>query len=407
MSLNLQPAVETTSREGTLNTSYVGDAEARLTTQTAAFAVPTEVATPNLSVIVVVHNRASELQKCLEAIQKYVAEGELIIVDDHSVEDVRAIVERFKARYFYQPRREGPAFARNLGAQHATGNILMFVDADVVVHPNALRIVKEEFQNNADLSALFGSYDDEPACLDFWSSFKNMLHHYVHQVSSPDAVTFWAGCGAIRKQAFEAIGGFDAVRYPTASVEDIELGVRMTQRQYKIRLVKRLQAKHLKKWTMSSMIRTDIFRRAIPWSQLILQTKTIPRSLNLTAASRASALLVAIASVLTIGMVADFTRRSNGCGRILAGGLLLSVVALMSLNRKLYGFFRHKRGAGFAIRAIAAHWLYLFYSGAVFVLCSAVALFRYSDASATTTSVSETFSSQRHVDPAQVGTNST
>lgn len=238
--------------------------------------ISSECRTPELSVIVVVYNHGPELHKCLEALRNCIAEEELIVVDDHSQEDVRCIAERFKAHYFLQPRREGPASARNLGARHATGNILMFVDADVVVSLDALRIVKEEFENDPELTALFGSYDDEPACPDFWSAFKNLLHHYVHQASSPDAVTFWAGCGAIRKEAFEEAGGFNSLRFPTASIEDVELGIRMKQRGCKIRLVKRLQGKHLKKWTMGSMIRTDIFRRAIPWTQLIFQTKAIP-----------------------------------------------------------------------------------------------------------------------------------
>jgi glycosyltransferase involved in cell wall biosynthesis len=373
--------------------------------QTVTSSVPSERRIPELSVIVVVYNHGPELQRCLEALQNCIGDKELIVVDDHSQEDIRSIVERFNAQYFLQPRREGPASARNLGAQLATGNILIFVDADVAVNSDVIGIIKEEFENDPELAALFGSYDDEPACLDFWSSFKNLLHHYVHQTSSPDAVTFWAGCGAIRRQAFAGAGGFDADRYRTASIEDIDLGIRMTQRQCKIRLVKRLQAKHLKKWTMGSMIRTDIFRRAIPWTQLILRTKTIPRDLNLTAESRASAMLIASASLLAVWIGTNFMLRSGE--RTLTGALLLSLVALMSLNHKLYGFFRRKRGAGFAIRAIAAHWLYLFYSGSVFIFCSALARFRNSDPSESRTAVHERILSKRQVDAAEVGAGST
>lgn len=399
-------ALETISREGSPNSSHLGDAEACLPARAVFFSVPTEVVAPKLSVIVVVYNRAPELQKCLEAIQNYIEDGELIVVDDHSVEDVHAVVDRFNARYFFQPRREGPASARNLGAHHATGDILMFVDADVVVHPDAFRIVKEEFENNPGLTALFGSYDDEPACPNFWSSFKNLLHHYVHQVSSPDAVTFWAGCGAIRRQAFEAAGRFDAVRYPIASIEDIELGIRLTRQKCAIRLVKRLQAKHLKKWTMSSVIWTDIFCRAIPWTQLILRTQSIPQDLNLTFASRASALLVAVTSILAAWIAGGFTQYSNGFERTLAGGLVFSIATLLCLNRQLYSFFRRKKGTGFAIQAIAAHWFYLFYSGTAFILCPALELFRFSEPSTASASVGGKPSLKRRVDSTQVETSS-
>ena len=329
------------------------------------------VVCPQLSVIVAVYNCAPELQQCMEALRGSGEGGELIVVDDQSKVNIRDIVERYGARYFCMPRHGGPAAARNLGAQHATGDILVFVDADVIVAPDALRVIREEFENNPELTALFGSYDDDPACTDFCSSFKNLLHHHVHQVSSPDAVTFWTGCGAIRKRAFQTAGGFDATRYRNASIEDIELGIRLIQQQQKIRLVKRLRVKHLKKWTLGSMVRTDIFRRAIPWTQLILRTRSMPRDLNLTLASRVSAVLVAAAAVLTAGAVSNLIRPSGWSPRVLASGLFASIMLLLCLNRELYRFFWRKRGTIFVARAVLVHWFYLFYSGSVFTFCCA------------------------------------
>lgn len=329
-----------------------------------------------LSVIVCVYNRASELQKCLEALRHCHRDGELIVVDDRSVENVRDIVERYNAFYVCTPRRGGPGAARNLGALHATGDVLMFLDADVIARSDTVRIVTQEFQNNPELTALFGSYDDDPACADFCSSFKNLLHHYVHQSSNPDAVTFWAGCGAIRKRAFAAAGGFDAARYPYPTIEDIELGIRLTQQRHQIRLVKRLQVKHLKKWTLGSMVWTDIFHRALPWTQLILRTRSIPRDLNLSSVSRISSVLVATAGVSAAGMVGNLIGPSRGSPRTVVSGLLLCIAGLLYLNRGLYRFFWRKRGATFAIQAVVAHWLYLFYSGSVFVLCCTAALLR-------------------------------
>lgn len=330
---------------------------------------PLGAAHPQFSVIVPVHNGTSELEKCMEALRGCGEDAELIVVDDHSTENIRDVVERYGARYLVTSRRGGPAAARNLGAEHATGNILVFVDADVVVPPNGLSIIRTEFENNLELAALFGSYDDEPACADFWSSFKNLLHHHVHQVSSSQAVTFWTGCGAIRKQAFETAGGFDASRYRYPSIEDIELGVRLIRQRQKIRLVKRLCVKHLKKWTFGSMVRTDIFRRAIPWTQLILQTRSIPRELNLTSASRVSAALVATVVVLAAAAFSNLIRHSDWSSWVLASGLVVSMTILLYLNRNLYRFFLKKRGARFVAQALLAHWFYLFYSGSVFTYC--------------------------------------
>ncbi len=96
---------------------------------------------------------------------------------------------------------------KRLGVRQALGEIVVFVDADVVVPPGALGLIAEEFDRDADLAALFGSYDESPAWGSFLSQYKNLMHHYVHQISSEQAVTFWAGCGAMRRDVFEQFGG--------------------------------------------------------------------------------------------------------------------------------------------------------------------------------------------------------
>jgi GT2 family glycosyltransferase len=332
---------------------------------------------PAMSAIVPVHNNAAEFSQCLAALANCGnRKCELIVVDDQSTENIRDIAAQYGARYFRTPRRGGPALARNVGTKHARGEIFLFVDADVVVPPDALDTVLQCFNDEPTLAAVFGSYDDAPACTDFCSSFKNLLHHRVHQESSPEAATFWAGCGAVRRQAFEGLGGFDAEKYPAPSIEDIELGVRLNRKEQRIRLLKGLQVKHLKKWTPRTLWQTDIFQRAVPWSRLILQTGPVPNDLNLTWESRASAGLVAGLAALVIGPIACGLARSTRHVALIASLAAADMALLVVLNRGLYGFFRRKRGVKFAIGAIATHWLYLFYSGATFTACWLVETFK-------------------------------
>jgi glycosyltransferase involved in cell wall biosynthesis len=331
---------------------------------------------PTISVIVPVHNRLAELEECLESLQSWRPEGcELILVDDASTEDVSKIAERYGALYLRTQRQEGPASARNLGAHHASGDILVFVDADVVVSAETFRIIRGEFHQHPDLAALFGSYDDEPRYSDFFSSFKNLLHHHVHQASRSEAVTFWSGCGAIRKRAFESVGGFNAAQYPTPSIEDIELGIRLIQQRERVRLIKGLQVKHLKKWTLGSLVRTDVFQRAIPWTQLILQTGRMPQDLNLTWASRLSAALVAAIAVVTLDLAAKAHGLSRWSLRDLAAIFVFASILLV-LNLDLYRLFWRKRGVRFTVRAIGIHWAYFLYSGAAFLFCCMAGPFR-------------------------------
>jgi len=128
------------------------------------------------------------------------------------------------------PRQAGPAAARNDGATRATGDVLVFLDSDVLPHPDAFARIRAAFAENRDLVAVFGSYDDRVVTTGLVAGFRNLLHHTVHQRSAGDATSFWAGLGAVRAEAFAAVEGFDEQRYPTASIEDVELGGRLAGR---------------------------------------------------------------------------------------------------------------------------------------------------------------------------------
>jgi hypothetical protein len=214
---------------------------------------------------------------------------------------------------------------------------------------------------------VFGSYDDHPAEPNFLSQYKNLQHHYVHQTAEIQATTFWAGCGAVQRQVFFDVGEFDAGRYPTSSIEDIELGYRMTAHGYRIVLDKMLCVKHLKRWTFRSHIRTEIFHRAAPWSKLVLENGTVMRDLNLKIADRISGALTWLL-VLLLPIVAFHY--------VFIVPVVMALAALLVLNRGLYGFFLRHRGLGFALKAVGLHLLHYWYSTAVFGACCLIHPFR-------------------------------
>jgi len=327
-----------------------------------------------ISVIVPVHNGLQVIGRCLEALRLSTYPNfEVLVVDDCSTDATPQIVKHFRVQCLTTPRKIGPAGARNLGAKHCIGDILAFVDADVVLPPEALGIMAEAFVRDPRLAAVFGSYDDEPACRTFISQYKNLLHHYVHQSSPEQASTFWAGCGAVRKRIFQIVGGFDETTYTTSSVEDIALGLELTTRGEPIRLERRLTVKHLKQWTVSSLLRIDIFGRAVPWTRLILKSGQVPRTLNLTYRSRISAVLVGVLVGICLSLLAFASVRRNLLSSAMFGVAITSAVLLM-LNCDIYRFFWRKRGLLFAARAIAVHWAYYLYSGLTFVIVAAHAL---------------------------------
>lgn len=306
----------------------------------------------NISVVVPVFNSPAELSKCLDALSAASQVGvEIIVVDDCSTDGTSIVAAAHtEARIVRMERNSGPAAARNRGAREARGSIILFVDADVVVALDTIDRVARTFAQHPDVAAVFGSYDAHPAAKGTVSRYRNLLHHFVHQHGNQEASTFWAGCGAIRRSVFEAIGGFDANRFPSPSIEDIELGLRVRRAGYRILLDKQLQGMHLKHWTLASVIRTDVTRRALPWARLILESGAgAPDDLNLKRSQRVSGALVALACTLA----------PLAAVRVEWGAVLfLALAVTVSLNWELYRFFRRQGGLLFAAACIPLHLLY-------------------------------------------------
>lgn len=315
---------------------------------------------PSLSVIVPVRDGAAAFQRCLAALAAARRpDHELIVVDDGSRDESRAWAAAAGARVLTTPRPgSGPAAARNLGAAQAAGALLFFCDADVEIRPDTLTHVVTALAADPGLAALFGSYDDAPGDPGFISQYKNLMHHYVHQHAREQASTFWSGCGAIRRAAFVRCGGFSA-RYGFPSIEDIELGVRLTSAGERVRLDKTLQVKHLKRWTLAGLLRSDILARGVPWTRLILRQGRAPNDLNLSRASRWSVALAA-GGLLALGLSGRWPAAGAGAG--------LAALLLLWLNREVYRFFAAKRGLVFMLGAIALHWLYYLYNSLALAL---------------------------------------
>jgi GT2 family glycosyltransferase len=310
---------------------------------------------PSLSVVVPVRNGGRDFERCLLRLRDSIeTDFELIVVDDGSADDSAAVARRAGAIVVSNPKPLGPAAARNLGAKAAKAPLVFFLDADVAVHPHALVNSVRRFRADPGLAALFGSYDDSPAAPGVVSQYRNLLHHFVHQQGAfrdgaRPAHTFWTGCGTIRRELFLEFGGFDRRLYPRPAIEDIELGYRLSRAGHRIILARDVQATHLKRWTLSEMVRTDIFRRGVPWMLLLKRTGTVETDLNVKVDQKISVALTGL--VLFAGLACLATPWA-------AIGAGIGVAAIVVLNRKLFGFLRRRKGLAFACAALPLHLLY-------------------------------------------------
>ena len=367
----------------------------------------TTVDRPVISVIVPVRNSPKELRLCLEHLSASTyASYEVIVVDDASTDESAEVAVELGARLLRLDQRHGPAQARNRGAEIARGEYLLFLDADVCVHPDTMQLVVDTFAQDPGLDAVFGSYDMEPTAKNVLSEYKNLFHHFVHQDSREQATTFWSGCGAIRRTTFVKMAGF-STSYGRPCIEDIELGRRLHKAGHRIMLNKRLQVTHLKRWTLWSIVKTDVLDRGIPWTELMLREGSMPNDLNLKYSQRISVVLAySLLGILGIGVwhyrnlsfvplfllglisVMDYwsTRRRftpavrilmafAGLGTLAIVGYIFKywpllplalIVGIVAINFRFYAFFLRKRHILLICLVIPLHLLYYLYSGLAF-----------------------------------------
>jgi glycosyltransferase involved in cell wall biosynthesis len=255
----------------------------------------------------------------------------------------------------------GPAYARNRGFEVSRGDVVMFFDADVVVHENTIRAFADVMEANPEAGAVFGSYDTNPPAAGFMSQYRNLLHHYVHQRNAGEVETFWAGAGAVRRQVFDDAGMYDEWHFARPQIEDIELGSRVRQLGPKILLRPEIQVTHLKRWTFVNVVRTDLRDRGIPWARLLAHRKAVLSSatLNLKWTEKLNTILVW--GGLTLLVAAAWWQSWLA----LAAALICPTIVVL-FNLPMLGFFLRVRGPVFALRVIPVHLMYYFLNGISF-----------------------------------------
>ena len=203
---------------------------------------------------------------------------------------------------------------------------------------------------------IFGSYTRETRAAGFLTKFKNLQHHFTHQRGADYQTTFWSGCGAVTREAFEAVGGFDV---DLLACEDIEFGSEASRLGYRVRLVRDMQVEHLKEYNLASLVRSDFFQRAIPWTRLIHSGRTGMGALNTNRRGRVS---VAAAGALLIALIAaPFWQPAIGAAAVALVAILAANWELIALTARELGWLRGAASAG----VLLAHY---FICGAGYVV---------------------------------------
>jgi hypothetical protein len=318
----------------------------------AASKISGEVRDVLASIIVPCWDAGASLAQSLPAVSaaaRHVG-GELIVIDDASRDDTAAVAaEHADTLVQLTGRARGPAYARNRGVETASGRFLVFVDSDVLVSPEVVAQLIGTLGNDERIGAVFGSFDDGPATAGFACRYRNLLAHELHESMRGEVEIFWAACGAIRRTAFDAVGGFDEWRFSEPEIEGVDLGHRLHRSGIRILLRPELQVTHLRRYSLASLIIGDLQQFVVPLYR-VASHGGLPRVGYPVRIEKRASLLVVVGVLALIGGGLGFPGRPLLFGL----GIALPLLAVL-LRMPLYRFFARHAGLGFALAAIPLH----------------------------------------------------
>lgn len=198
-----------------------------------------------ISVIVPVYNGKDVIAGCIESLldMDYPKDRyEIIIVDNNSVDETAAIIRKYSVKYLFEAQK-GPSAARNAGAKAASGDILAFTDADVIVDRNWLIEIEKAFNLNQDIAGVVGKRSGINK--NFWaecSQKSDEIHEANMEKQGNDLKEADTRNFSIRRDVFEKLKGFNT---SIINAEDFELALRLYHQGHRLKFVRSVDIRHI------------------------------------------------------------------------------------------------------------------------------------------------------------------
>ncbi len=195
-----------------------------------------------ISVVIPSYNSAATLGQCLDALldQTFARDAyEIIVVDDGSTDATAQVAKARNVRVIRQANC-GAGAARNTGAQHAAGDIVVFVDADSVPDRRFVASLAAPF---ADPTIVGASGEKKTLQTNVWARLVQLEYDFKYdRIAAHSTIDFVdSSTAAYRREVFLAHGGFDA---RMREAEDTELSFRLAEQGCKMVLVRDAIAYH-------------------------------------------------------------------------------------------------------------------------------------------------------------------
>lgn len=299
-----------------------------------------------LSIVIPTYNAERFIPNLLKSIfENRINNMEVIIVDDCSKDNSVQIAKKYPVRIIQLEKNGGPARARNIGVREAKGDIIFFLDSDVIVLDGTIKKVEDFFAQNPSINCVIGLCETEPLNKGFVPRYMAMFE-FIHLIGTKDnkVSVFAPRCGAIKKDFFEKIGGYNE-SYKGADVEDFELARRINKLDCII-LNDEIRIKH-QFANLKQAIR-NYFKRAAMWVYLFFKEKRLDNA-GPTAPSNGIAAVCSFTSFVSLFFM-PFTHVARYVF------IFLFIVFLLS-NLKWWNFMMKKAGLLFAMKALFLNYI--------------------------------------------------
>jgi GT2 family glycosyltransferase len=300
---------------------------------------------PLVSVIIPNYNHARTLGLCLEAVTRQTYPAiETIVVDDGSTDDSVAVASRHaRVRVLTSSVNGGAAAARNLGAEGARGEILFFLDADVVLDADAVANAVSVLVARPEVGAICGVYRMEGLFPDrFIKRYRAIQQGVWFNDVEGRIPALHSALSAIRAELFRRVGPFDA---RLSWTEDQDYGFRVNARS-EVHATRAIRGSHEHDATIGTVL-TKVFQRTRLGAPGWLRHSSLPGGAATGARAFASGCVLAAVLSLPLGLLSPW--------------LLLAPVALVglgiALDSRTYGAAYRRHGVWFGLRFTAVHLL--------------------------------------------------
>jgi len=213
-----------------------------------------------ISVIIPVGNGAIYLGEVLNALSQQTQKPfEVVIVDDRvtdsslkSVQKTELPIKLIKTT----EDRYGVSSARNIGAENARGDVIVFIDSDVILNPDALYRIAEAIKH---YDGVIGVQSKDCGFNNISSRYKNQWMRWTYiRLKSPVSL-FYTSFAVIKRELFIKTGGFDEM-YKSPSIEDTAFGNKLSSLGFKIHIDKQLEYIHKRRYNLIDILKTDFGR---------------------------------------------------------------------------------------------------------------------------------------------------